>query len=238
MMDVGAMVADIIDAGCAPDVAAAVVARAFVAGANSTGFHRNSADSAADKRRAYDRERKRKSTGIPPESAEIPVSPILQDKDIKISKRQNSERVSRGTRIDPHWSPSAADRQAASDEGLHGPEIDREALRFRDYWAGRAGAGGVKLDWAATWRNWVRSTAEKLGRSPKSQAVAVDDKSFYAKQDSEELEAWDAYGMKTKGKSFPRDKDGGWRFPAQWPPGYVKPDRSFQVPPAILNRMQ
>jgi hypothetical protein len=164
------------------------------------------------------------------------VSPIYTK--IKNSKRQNSERASRGTRIDPQWSPSPTDRQAASDEGLSAPEIDREALRFRDYWAARAGSGGVKLDWPATWRNWVRSTAEKLGRLPKSQSAQAVGSSFLAQPDSEEIEAWDAYGLQSTGKSFPRDKNGCWRFPQQWPPGYVKPDRSFQVPPAILNRMQ
>jgi hypothetical protein len=29
--------------------------------------------------------------------------------------------------------------------------------QFKDYWAGVAGAKGVKLDWLATWRNWVRN---------------------------------------------------------------------------------
>lgn len=28
---------------------------------------------------------------------------------------------------------------------------------FKDYWVAKPGAGGVKLDWQATWRNWVRS---------------------------------------------------------------------------------
>jgi uncharacterized protein YdaU (DUF1376 family) len=28
---------------------------------------------------------------------------------------------------------------------------------FKDFWIAKPGAGGVKLDWAATWRNWVRS---------------------------------------------------------------------------------
>lgn len=32
---------------------------------------------------------------------------------------------------------------------------------FRDYWAGVAGARGVKLDWSATWRNWVRNQKQK-----------------------------------------------------------------------------
>ena len=29
--------------------------------------------------------------------------------------------------------------------------------QFRDYWISKAGSGGVKLDWFATWRNWVRN---------------------------------------------------------------------------------
>jgi len=28
---------------------------------------------------------------------------------------------------------------------------------FKDYWVAKAGASGVKLDWQATWRNWVRN---------------------------------------------------------------------------------
>lgn len=28
---------------------------------------------------------------------------------------------------------------------------------FKDFWISKPGAGGVKLDWQATWRNWVRS---------------------------------------------------------------------------------
>ena len=30
--------------------------------------------------------------------------------------------------------------------------------KFKDYWIAQAGQKGVKLDWFATWRNWVRST--------------------------------------------------------------------------------
>ncbi len=29
--------------------------------------------------------------------------------------------------------------------------------QFKDYWIAQAGQKGVKLDWFATWRNWVRS---------------------------------------------------------------------------------
>ena len=34
---------------------------------------------------------------------------------------------------------------------------DQVFAQFKDYWVAKAGAGGIKLDWLATWRNWVRS---------------------------------------------------------------------------------
>lgn len=39
------------------------------------------------------------------------------------------------------------------------PDLTAHAVysQFRDYWIAKAGSGGVKLDWFATWRNWVRS---------------------------------------------------------------------------------
>ncbi len=32
---------------------------------------------------------------------------------------------------------------------------------FRDFWISKSGATAIKLDWQATWRNWVRN--EKRG---------------------------------------------------------------------------
>lgn len=43
---------------------------------------------------------------------------------------------------------------------------------------------------------------------------------FYASFTSAELDAWNAYGRRTKGLNYPQDKRGGWFFPTQWPPGY------------------
>ena len=31
------------------------------------------------------------------------------------------------------------------------------ADQFKDFWCAKPGKDGVKLDWAATWRNWVRN---------------------------------------------------------------------------------
>jgi len=32
---------------------------------------------------------------------------------------------------------------------------------FKDYWVAKAGSTGVKLDWTATWRNWVRNQRQE-----------------------------------------------------------------------------
>jgi len=39
------------------------------------------------------------------------------------------------------------------------PDLNAQKVfaSFKDYWVAKAGQQGVKLDWFATWRNWVRS---------------------------------------------------------------------------------
>jgi hypothetical protein len=45
----------------------------------------------------------------------------------------------------------------------HCPHVDgkHETERFVDYWHGKPGKDGRKLDWAATWRNWMRTAEER-----------------------------------------------------------------------------
>lgn len=45
----------------------------------------------------------------------------------------------------------------------NGTDIAAAVEHFADYWQARAGAGGVKLDWQATWRNWCRNAAQRYG---------------------------------------------------------------------------
>lgn len=47
-----------------------------------------------------------------------------------------------------------------------------EHEKFLDYWRAAAGAKGVKLDWPATWRNWMRTAMERAGTAPTSGAPA------------------------------------------------------------------
>jgi len=44
--------------------------------------------------------------------------------------------------------------------------------QFRDYWISKPGAGGVKLDWFATWRNWVRNQSAPKGLTTFAQVKA------------------------------------------------------------------
>ena len=69
-----------------------------------------------------------------------------------------SPRADRGTRLPDDWLPSEEDRAFA---GALGVAVEREAASFRDYWHSKPGADGRKVNWSATWRNWVRRTSER-----------------------------------------------------------------------------
>jgi hypothetical protein len=47
------------------------------------------------------------------------------------------------------------------------PNVDLKAehVKFVDYWIAKSGKDAVKLDWDATWRNWIRRAGEN-SRAP------------------------------------------------------------------------
>ena len=63
----------------------------------------------------------------------------------------------RGSRLPQDWFLTKAMGDWATQER---PDLDvrQAAEQFKDYWVAQAGQKGVKLDWDATWRNWVRNT--------------------------------------------------------------------------------
>jgi len=77
----------------------------------------------------------------------------------QIQKRVNNKR---GSRLAQDWFLSKSMGDWATKER---PDLDvrQVAEQFKDYWIAQPGQKGVKLDWDATWRNWVRNTkAAKL----------------------------------------------------------------------------
>jgi len=68
----------------------------------------------------------------------------------------NHIKTQRGTRLPTDW--SLPDSWKAWAEGERQDlNIRTVADSFKDFWIAKPGAGGVKLNWEATWRNWVRS---------------------------------------------------------------------------------
>lgn len=59
------------------------------------------------------------------------------------------------------WAEDARQIAFKAKQPLSDTEIENEADRFRDYWHGKPGAAGRKLDWRGTWRNWIRSYLER-----------------------------------------------------------------------------
>lgn len=80
-----------------------------------------------------------------------------QKSDTREEKEEpNGSSKKRGSRLTAEWVLPKAWGEWSMAEGFSEVCTRREADKFRDYWAGVAGAKGVKLDWQATWRNWVR----------------------------------------------------------------------------------
>lgn len=65
----------------------------------------------------------------------------------------------RGTRIANDWTPSKETVEKLRQEF---PHIDQkmEHRKFVDHWLAESGAKASKLDWEATYRNWIRRSAE------------------------------------------------------------------------------
>jgi len=88
-----------------------------------------------------------------PSDAPTPT-PTVKKEEPKGSSQKAASRLPDDWRLPPSWGEWAAS------EGMDELTIRREAEKFADYWRGVAGAKGRKLDWLATWRNWVRKALD------------------------------------------------------------------------------
>ena len=86
--------------------------------------------------------------------------------------KEKIERSPKGSRLPPGWRPSELVEQWAKKER---PELSFDILvaKFRDHWCSVPGARGRKLDWEATFRNFVRSEFAPRGAAPAPDYAAV-----------------------------------------------------------------
>ena len=78
-------------------------------------------------------------------------------KDPSVSPKRASAK--RGTRLPADFvMPDDWIEWAMADRGWQRRDAESEASTFHDHWIAKPGAPGLKLDWQATWRNWVRNS--------------------------------------------------------------------------------
>lgn len=81
----------------------------------------------------------------------------------------------KGTRLSPEWRPSEELLQWSRQER---PDINplNEIGYFHDYWKSISGKDGVRLDWDATWRNWIRRSRNNnsgLSNKPRGSQISA-----------------------------------------------------------------
>lgn len=75
----------------------------------------------------------------------------------------------RGTRLSQDWTLPDEWRAYAVGKGFQDRQIALEAEKFKNHWTSQPGQRGVKVDWLATWRNWILNSGSNLGKSPLAQ---------------------------------------------------------------------
>jgi uncharacterized protein YdaU (DUF1376 family) len=118
--------------------------------------------------------RPKKPSGLPQETQVEPKITLTSNHEPITNNHKPKRESQRGSRLAPDF--------PLSDEWVgfcrqHRPELDpRETFDgFRDYWIAQPGQKGVKTDWTATWRNWVRrqQTAKKTASEARLTQMAA-----------------------------------------------------------------
>ncbi len=79
-----------------------------------------------------------------------------RERETEKEKEAETKRGTKGSRLSADWVLPEDWESWASQER---PDLNPQKVgeQFKDFWIAKAGAQGVKLDWLATWRNWVRN---------------------------------------------------------------------------------
>ncbi|WP_375683356.1 MULTISPECIES: hypothetical protein [unclassified Bartonella] len=87
--------------------------------------------------------------------------PLIHEQE-NVPEKAKRSKANRGCRLPDDFEP---DYDFAIEAGLPSERVKVEIAKFRDYWRSKAGANATKIDWQATWRNWVRRAIEGLEKT-------------------------------------------------------------------------
>ena len=160
-MSIAALIRDMSAAG-APAEAIAIAVEAIEAAQNEVAERR---EKVAARKRA-ERERARQSRDshatVTPQN---PAPSFPPDPPNTPTPVDNNTRA-RGARLaDDFEAPKDWIEWAVAERNWSESDARSEAENFRDYWHAKPGKDGRKLDWPATWRNWVRNSRRATGSS-------------------------------------------------------------------------
>ena len=101
------------------------------------------------------------SKTVAPAKQEVSTTPskIYPETEAQTQTETNKRSITpaaRGSRLTTDWAPDVIVNEKLSEQF---PDYDLTAIleTFRDYWVAKSGRDATKLDWNATWRNWVRN---------------------------------------------------------------------------------
>ncbi|UAX94538.1 hypothetical protein LAC81_10200 [Ensifer adhaerens] len=176
-MRITAIVEALVQCGASPEMILCAV-RAAEAGQQSE----------LERRRAGDRERQQRrrarvtsrdvtatgagvlsdkeSSPAPPKETNSPdTTPAGSDAqlDLHLGEADAGPSAQRGRRASRLPAAFEPDWDFAAGLGFEPAEASVEFDKFRDYWSAKAGRNATKLDWAATWRNWMRNAGRPQG---------------------------------------------------------------------------
>ncbi len=158
-MHITSIVEALVESGATPEMILCAV-RAAEAGLQSD----------IDRRRASDRERQqRRRAHVTSQALTATNATPLSDKERsptppkEINSPDNTQTLQREHRLPAHKravrlpAQFEPDRDFAARLGFGAAEVETELEKFRDYWTAKSGRDAAKLDWPATWRNWMRN---------------------------------------------------------------------------------
>lgn len=117
-----------------------------------------------------------KNNGVAKANGSVSVKPIKTipepEPELTLDGASAPSKTKRGSRLPDDWTLPGEWADWAVEFGFPAGHIAGEAAKFRDYWISISGPKAVKLDWQATWRNWIRSANERREKKPYGQPVA------------------------------------------------------------------
>lgn len=116
------------------------------------------------------------TVGIPLNQPEPEPEPIKE----KVEKENPKPDGRRGSRLPCDWKPNPELLSWAKAQRAD-LDMEKTIASFKDYWLAKAGKDGTKLDWDATFRNWVRNDRAgpaSLGFGQQSAVARVSDRTL------------------------------------------------------------